>query len=283
MKAIRNLTALMEEAREREQAGNLDIAAALYQRIVDKDPANRDAVRRLLMVYRRLKEYRKELAVVDAAMNAVARRDKATRESWLAAHPEAAKLGKAMLKSLGGAQEAAYGTDSFVQQLLKRKQLVERKISGVKGKRARKEQPAAPADKSVAVKKKEQAVELRRQAAERKKRQVEARRAAKQVAAEQPSLFVIFLRYLVSLEKIDAVMEKHVAFLDKYFASGEFLVSGRQVPRTGGIIIARGRDRAAVERITKQDPFIKGRLASVDIVEFKASKKGKGVQGWMKR
>ncbi|MBS1605404.1 MAG: hypothetical protein JST42_22260 [Bacteroidetes bacterium] len=94
-------------------------------------------------------------------------------------------------------------------------------------------------------------------------------------------MFVVSLRYLVPLAKIDAMMEKHVAFLDKHFAAGDFLVSGRKVPRTGGIIIARGKDRAAVERIMKQDPFRKGKLASVDIVEFVASKMGKKLKGWL--
>ena len=37
-----------------------------------------------------------------------------------------------MLRSLGGAKVTAYGTDAFVQQLLIRKDLVERKISGPK-------------------------------------------------------------------------------------------------------------------------------------------------------
>ncbi|MES1249245.1 MAG: hypothetical protein ABUL46_01100, partial [Chitinophaga rupis] len=54
------------------------------------------------------------------------------QEKWLAANPKAAKLGKAMLKSLGGQEVTAYGTDAFVGQLLKRMDLVERKISGVK-------------------------------------------------------------------------------------------------------------------------------------------------------
>jgi uncharacterized protein YciI len=93
---------------------------------------------------------------------------------------------------------------------------------------------------------------------------------------------VISLHYLAALEKIDAAMTKHVAFLDKYFASGVFMVAGRQVLRTGGGILARGKDRNALERIMKQNPFIRGKLATVDIVEFKVGKTAKGLQGWIK-
>jgi uncharacterized protein YciI len=80
----------------------------------------------------------------------------------------------------------------------------------------------------------------------------------------------------VSLDKIDKAMPSHVAFLKNHFEKGDFLVSGRQVPRTGGIIIARGKGRDAVERLMKNDPFVKKKLASVDIVEFTASQIGKG-------
>ena len=49
-------------------------------------------------------------------------------------------------------------------------------------------------------------------------------------------MFVIELTYKVSLSRIDAQMGAHVAFLKKYYASGNFLVSGRQIPREGGIV-----------------------------------------------
>ncbi|MES1159508.1 MAG: YciI family protein [Bacteroidota bacterium] len=59
--------------------------------------------------------------------------------------------------------------------------------------------------------------------------------------------------------------------------NGDFLVAGRRVPRTGGIILARAKDRDTLEKITKQDPFIKHKLASADIIEFTASKTGIGL------
>jgi uncharacterized protein YciI len=312
MKSIGKVRELMEGAREREQAGHSDTAADLYQRIVDDDPANRDAVRRLLIVYRKLKEYRNELSVVDAALGVVAQRDKTAQTVWLAAHPEAAKLGKDMLKSLGGEQVTAYGTDPFVEQLLRRKELLERKLSGSKGKRARK-----TPSKTTANKQNERAADLKRRASERKKQEAGSGKAGKKAAAERrraeaevkkqqrqaaaeqkrqeakeknaarlaaarnnatASLFVIFLHYLAPLEEIDAAMKKHVAFLDKYFAKAVFLVAGRQVPRTGGVILAQVRDRKAAEQIIKQDPFVRGKLATVEIVEFKAIKMGKGLQ-----
>jgi len=56
-------------------------------------------------------------------------------------------------------------------------------------------------------------------------------------------MFVIELTYKADLKEIDAHMKAHVAFLDKYYAAGNFLVSGRKVPREGGIILAVGKSR----------------------------------------
>ena len=41
----------------------------------------------------------------------------------------------------------------------------------------------------------------------------------------------------------------HVRFLEKYYASGHFLVSGRKIPRDGGVILAVGEDRDEIEAI----------------------------------
>ena len=86
-------------------------------------------------------------------------------------------------------------------------------------------------------------------------------------------MFVIELTYKAPLAEIDASMKAHVAFLKRHYASGLFLVSGRKIPREGGIIIATGSDRAAVEAIMRQDPFCARGLADFRVIEFRASQK----------
>jgi uncharacterized protein YciI len=85
------------------------------------------------------------------------------------------------------------------------------------------------------------------------------------------SLFVVELLYKAPLDRIDALMKPHMAFLRKHYAAGRFLISGRKIPRDGGIIIATGTDRASVEAIMREDPFCAHGLADVRIVEFRAS------------
>ena len=71
-------------------------------------------------------------------------------------------------------------------------------------------------------------------------------------------MFVIELLYKAPLAQIDANMKAHVAFLNKYYAAGNFLVSGRKIPRDGGIIIAVGSNRDAIEALVREDPFVRG-------------------------
>lgn len=91
-------------------------------------------------------------------------------------------------------------------------------------------------------------------------------------------MFVIELIYKVPLTKIDAQMTAHVKFLQKYYGSGHFIVSGRKIPRDGGIIIATAASRAEIERIMGEDPFVHHHLADVRIIEFRASQKADDVQ-----
>ena len=91
-------------------------------------------------------------------------------------------------------------------------------------------------------------------------------------------MFVIELIYKASLEDIDAHMAAHVRFLNKYYAAGNFLVSGRKIPREGGIILSVGKNREEIEAIVREDPFHQHGLADFRIVEFRASQKAKDIQ-----
>jgi uncharacterized protein YciI len=86
-------------------------------------------------------------------------------------------------------------------------------------------------------------------------------------------MFVIELVYTADLSEIDAQMAAHVAFLNKYYAAGKFLISGRKIPRDGGIILAVAKKRAEIEAIVGEDPFVKHGLAEFRIIEFRASQR----------
>src|SRR5262245_19350922 len=91
-------------------------------------------------------------------------------------------------------------------------------------------------------------------------------------------MFVIELIYKAPLADIDKHMPAHVRFLKKYYGSGHFLVSGRKIPRDGGIILAVGQSREEIEAIIREDPFCARGLADFRIIEFRASQKADDIQ-----
>jgi len=91
-------------------------------------------------------------------------------------------------------------------------------------------------------------------------------------------MFVIELLYKADLTRIDRAMKAHVAFLKKYYATGHFLVSGRKIPRDGGIILALGNSRDEIEAIVREDPFVASGLADFRVVEFRASQRASNIQ-----
>ncbi|MFI6686809.1 YciI family protein [Streptomyces sp. NPDC050485] len=85
-------------------------------------------------------------------------------------------------------------------------------------------------------------------------------------------MFVLELTYIAPIERVDAALAEHVAWLDAHYASGVFIASGRKVPRDGGVILALGDDRAKIEEIVQSDPFSVAGVAEYAITEFAATK-----------
>jgi uncharacterized protein YciI len=90
-------------------------------------------------------------------------------------------------------------------------------------------------------------------------------------------MFVIELIYTAPLDDIEAHMGTHVRFLKKHYAAGHFVVSGRKIPRDGGIILAVGDSRNQIEAIVREDPFVAKGLADFRVIEFRASQKAKDI------
>ena len=84
-------------------------------------------------------------------------------------------------------------------------------------------------------------------------------------------MFVVILTYVKPLDVVDQHMKAHVAFLKTCYQAKTFIASGRQVPRTGGIILARAPSKEALAEIMEHDPFVREGAATYQIIEFKTS------------
>jgi uncharacterized protein YciI len=81
-------------------------------------------------------------------------------------------------------------------------------------------------------------------------------------------VFVLVVNYVAPLERIDELRPAHVAYLREHYANGTFLVSGRQRPPAGGLIVAADADRAEIERIVATDPYVTAGAADYTVIEF---------------
>ncbi|MFD7906369.1 YciI family protein [Kitasatospora sp. NPDC059722] len=84
-------------------------------------------------------------------------------------------------------------------------------------------------------------------------------------------MFVLELSYTAPLERVDALLPQHVEWLNGHYADGTFLASGRKVPRDGGVILAVGEDRAAIEALAATDPFAREGVCAYRVTEFLAT------------
>jgi uncharacterized protein YciI len=91
-------------------------------------------------------------------------------------------------------------------------------------------------------------------------------------------MFVLLLTYIKPLDEVDALMRKHMAWLNEQYDAGRFIVSGRRLPRTGGVILARGDDREEIEALAAGDPFVAGGVATCEVIQFRASQTAKGFE-----
>lgn len=81
-------------------------------------------------------------------------------------------------------------------------------------------------------------------------------------------MFIAVLTYKKPLEEVDIFLPAHREYLAKHYAAGDFIASGPQIPRVGGVILMKADDRATVDSIVAQDPFSINGIADYQIVEF---------------
>ncbi|MEN0617463.1 YciI family protein [Klebsiella indica] len=85
------------------------------------------------------------------------------------------------------------------------------------------------------------------------------------------TIAVVVLTYHKPLNEVDALLAEHVAWLKKGYSAGIFLASGRKIPRSGGVILAKGDDLDLLHNWLRQDPFQQSGIANVEIIPFEAT------------
>ena len=91
-------------------------------------------------------------------------------------------------------------------------------------------------------------------------------------------MFIISVEYKKPLAEVDSHLPAHIEYLKAQYKAGNFLLSGRKKPRTGGIILSNIGSKEDLDQIIKQDPFYHHQVADYHIIEFEPSMTSAGLE-----
>jgi uncharacterized protein YciI len=97
------------------------------------------------------------------------------------------------------------------------------------------------------------------------------------------AMFIVSISYTSPLAKIDQFVPEHLEFLDEQYRLGHFQLSGRKVPRTGGVILATVESRSKLDKILEQDPFRRESLADYEVIEVAPTKSSQSLAFLIKK
>lgn len=96
-----SINELLNAARLLEAEGKADEAIKAYSSVTARDPLRAAAYNRLMILYRKQKQYGKELAIIKQAVAAYETDIKEDQQSWKKANAKLARLSQSLAKSLG--------------------------------------------------------------------------------------------------------------------------------------------------------------------------------------
>ena len=116
-----------QQAMQMEKDGDLQKAIALYRQVIKNRPSNTLPYDRLMIIFRKKKEYNKELAVINAGIKAFQNLYHSSKHTG---NRKVTELSKAILRSTGLADKR--GNPLFLREPVdrwsRRRELVERKL-----------------------------------------------------------------------------------------------------------------------------------------------------------
>lgn len=83
---------------------------------------------------------------------------------------------------------------------------------------------------------------------------------------EDAMLFIVLMHYTQPLADVDAVRKDHVAHLEAAAARGLVQAWARRDPPVGGVLLVAAPDRATVEALLAEDPYVRAGVAKPEIV-----------------
>lgn len=118
------------EAREAEEQDNLDKAIRLYEQNIREDYSDEYAFERLMIIYRKQKQYKDELRVINRGIDVFQHNLKEHLKQTLSRHIDGKKLeqlSNAILKKTGSKKQELHYPDP-IDKWMKRRETVQEKL-----------------------------------------------------------------------------------------------------------------------------------------------------------
>jgi tetratricopeptide (TPR) repeat protein len=118
------------EAREAEEQDNLDKAIRLYEQNIREDYSDEYAFERLMIIYRKQKQYKDELRVINRGIEVFQHNLKEHLKQTLSRHIDGKKLeqlSNAILKKTGSKKQELHYPDP-IDKWMKRRETVQEKL-----------------------------------------------------------------------------------------------------------------------------------------------------------
>ncbi len=90
-------------------------------------------------------------------------------------------------------------------------------------------------------------------------------------------MFVLLARYTVPAEQVDTLLEEHKTWIGAN--QDRILLTAREEPLIGGLILARGESIDAMWEMVRQDPFHVAGYSEYEIREYTPVRAAAGVEG----
>ena len=126
-----SFTESVKEAEEAIHEDRLKEAIAIYEKLIKRKPSYEKGYSRLMMLYRRIKEYRKELQVINAAIKNITEAFHTNGRELFGKNNSVKRISNALMKSLG--LKTSQGKNTYEPEQVikwrKRKAIVLKKLS----------------------------------------------------------------------------------------------------------------------------------------------------------
>ncbi len=95
---------------------------------------------------------------------------------------------------------------------------------------------------------------------------------------KEESMFVLLARYTKPAAEVDLLLDGHRAWITKHQEAGRILLTARQVPLTGGMILALGESADEMWEMIREDPFYVAGAAEYEVLEFQPVRVTAGIE-----